>query len=160
MDSIRVNILPSTKYGRLYYRPDPERDKYVLYLHNQLDIKLSFTINITSGIVLDLDNNQILKGVEFSIPRKFWKIIPIVEAPQPLLEADLQVTNIAVKHEAMEPSIHIFTDKTYDNVVFTWVDNIEGKWVSLSDRCFALIKDETLLAGFFVKLINKKQEIM
>jgi hypothetical protein len=158
MDDIRVNLLNSTKHGRLYYQPNPEIEPFVLFLQNGLKTKRTYSINIDSAIILDINENQVLQGAEFIIHRKVWKIDPTFELPHPEIEADIQIANLLNRDEIMETTIRSITDEKYRYVFFGWeTENSEKKWVALSKQCYALISG-TSLAGFFINLISENQE--
>jgi hypothetical protein len=157
MRSIQVNLLSPTKYGRLYYQHSPEIEPFVLFVQNDLKYKRTFSINIDSAIILDLNKNQIIQAVEFVIHKKVWKIDPKLVPPHPEIEADLQVTNLSSRNEAIETPVRSFTDEKYQYVFFDWGTNDnDKKWVYLSEQCYALIANNSLI-GFFV-YINSSDE--
>ncbi len=72
MNDIKVSLLNSTKEGRLYYQNNPEIEPFVIFLHNNLKIKRTYSINIDSAIILDINENHVLQGAEFIIHKKVW----------------------------------------------------------------------------------------
>lgn len=152
MNTIQVDLLSPTAFGRLYYQCNQEIEPFVLFVENGQNIKRAFSINIDSAIILDLNKNRIIQAVEFVIHRKVWQINPELMPPHPEIEADIQVINLTSQNEVIEMPIRSFTNENYRYVLFDWgTQDIENKWVCLSKQCYALISG-TSLVGFFINL--------
>ena len=141
MNDIQVKLLRPTEYGRLYYRRNPEIEPFVLFLHNKFSIKRTYSVNIDSAIILDINEDQILQGAEF-----------IVHV------ADIEIVNLSDRNELLEAPVRAITDGTNHYVFFSWgAENTDKKWVSLSDQCYALISG-TILTGFFIFLVSNNED--
>jgi hypothetical protein len=159
MKKIKVNLLNSTKYGRLYYKFNPDIEPFVIFIQNNLKIKRTYSINIDSAIILDINENKIIQGAEFIIHRKTWKKDPNFFVPHspPRIEADVQVVNLTEINELIETPVRSITDENYRYVFFGWgKEVIDKKWVYLSEQCYAAISGTTLL-GFLVYLQTTNQ---
>jgi hypothetical protein len=157
MNSIQVELLEPTKTGRLYYQHNPEIEPFVYFVQNGLKIRRTFSINIASGIILDLSENKIIQAAEFVIHRRVWKIDPKLVPPHPEIEADIQVINVSSRYEAFEPPVRSFTDEKYQYAFFNWGAEVDDrKWVCLSEQCYASITGKSL-NGFFIN-INSNNE--
>ncbi len=158
MNDIQVKLLRPTEYGRLYYRRNPEIEPFVLFLHNNFSIKRNYSINIDSAIILDINENQILQGAEFIIHRKVWLNDPRLEPPPKKVVADIEIINLSDRNELLEAPVRAITDGANHYVFFSWgSENNDKKWVSLSDKCYALISG-TVLTGFFIFLVSNNED--
>lgn len=153
MNEIKVSLLNSTKEGRLYYQNNPEIEPFVIFLHNNLKIKRTYSINIDSAIILDINENHVLQGAEFIIHKNVWKIDPKIVVPHPPEnEADIRVENLIAVNELIETPVQSITDDKYRYVIFDWgADSNHKKWIYLSEKVYAAISDANL-TGFYINL--------
>jgi hypothetical protein len=159
MKNIKVNLLNSTIYGRLYYKNNPDIEPFVIFLQNNQKIKRTFSINIDSAIILDINENEVIQAAEFIIHRKTWKIDPNFSVPQspPIIKADIKVVNLKEINELIETPVRSITDENYRYVFFSWgKEVIDKKWVYLSEQCYAAISGNTLI-GFLIYLQTTNQ---
>jgi hypothetical protein len=156
MEQISIKLRKPSQYGRLYYYRDPQIEENILFLQNNVRRQQTYTINISSLIILGLDINRLLKSIEVIYPRRSWIIEETMPLPETSIPADLEITNLIGKNAYLELPIKVFTDYAKSHV-YVSIGEAGGclKWVNLSDHCFALLQ-ERLLKGFYVNLIGSE----
>jgi hypothetical protein len=147
-----INLLEPTNEGRIYYSPDPTLEPRILFIRSKIRWAESYGINIEGGsILLSLDQNRILRSVEFIYHQRIWKK-SYIDIPKPKYAKDIQFVNAINRRVAFDMDVTAKTDENYRYVQFRFFDlEGEGDWVSLSEQCCALIVNN-YLCGFFVKL--------
>jgi hypothetical protein len=152
LKQIQTQLREPTERGRLYYYRDPEIEKNIVYIQNNIRRRPSYFINISCLAILDIDNYHLLKGVEIIYPQRAWSIDSSPRVIKDFFAADITFPALAVRTTYIELPVEVMTDhqKSYACVSIGQLDE-ETKWVALSNHCFALIK-ETMLQGFFIAL--------
>ncbi len=155
MEIIKIGLRNATARGRLYYYRDPQIERNILFVQNNIRRKRVYTVNVNNLIILSADLDHLLMNVECIYRRKAWIESAGLAIPNPMFEADIELIDLPSKNNYFELPVRITTDvnQNYAQIVFGNPE-IDSDWVALSNHCFALISSQSVLSGFFVKLLG------
>lgn len=128
-------------------------DNYVLVIAEDERSDKAFTIVLGGGtVILDLDAERRLIHIEVNIPREVWRIIPSLDVPQPTHMAMLIFPDVMHSYEWINGaeaflSVRTNTEYTYACITLGKM-GIDGHWIAVSSRCFALVEQNQLQALF------------
>ena len=153
MNNVRVSLCKPTPQGRLHYRYDPQIDEELVLLKSAVSERWSYFVNINGGDALfDLDANRILRVAEFVIPKRAWVVVPTLDIPHVIDEADIQFIEVMHSREYLTLPVVVTTNTTQSHVCIVLGEREPDMfWISLSKNCSALIVKDRL-KGFFVAL--------
>ena len=60
MQNIKINLKTASNLGRLYYFHDPQIEKSILFLQNNMDKKINYSVNINHTMYITLNADHII----------------------------------------------------------------------------------------------------
>lgn len=153
MENILVQFRQPTISGRLIYEYDVQTDPHLIFIKSAVRKRRMGRVNISSEILLGIDHEQIIESIEFIIPKRSWKVVPLSEFPLLDFAANLALTQETLNQNYFEFSVKVTTDEihSYMNIIIGEQEQ-GGIWVELSKQCLALVI-ENRLKGFFIRLL-------
>ncbi|MCC7358483.1 MAG: hypothetical protein IT317_03350 [Anaerolineales bacterium] len=150
MNLPQVTLHVATNQGRLYLFPDPEVAEDLLDLRAVPKRAGAFGFNISGIVLFAIDRDRLPVHVEIVVPRRAWIQTSLGARPTADQVADIRFTDETIEKKYVEAPTTVFTDADYSCAQVLFGDTTEGQtWVSLSEKCLALVSGDSLM-GFFV----------
>jgi hypothetical protein len=155
VNSIKVELRPPTVRGRLHARYVPSARVIVAYSSADIaDLAPGGDfINVDGSLVLDVDSELLLVGVEFLARKDVWTVRGPYLPGLPGREADIALSAEAPRQrDTFDAPAGIVTDesRSYALLLLNEEDDAENvEAIELSSTCLALVRDG-LLVGFYL----------
>ncbi len=155
IEKLLVKPIELTDENKIVLYPAKGAEDLIVYVKRPGFERMSYYVNIAGGqVIIGLDNNRILKDIEFNFPRNKWKEEREIVIPTKYTPANLQFINVVQRSNELDLPVLALTDQLKPVVEFYWGDRKPDSpvlWYALSNQCFALISDN-LFKGLLVKL--------